>query len=416
MIGRLAMVMLIVVACAPTPTSSPTPTATPVAPASGPPSPVPAAATPTSSSGATPTPGGQITAYEPLNELVGWVGLRDDSGASLAKTTDGGRTWQRIGPAHFPGIGSLEELRFIDERRGFAIALAAHGAFPRSLVLVTDDGGASWTEQLQVDPPPGHARVVRGLVAVDDRHASVIVVPGPCDPAGCVTELRATADGGATWTTAYRPNGAVLSAAAFADVSRGWLAESFAVRFGGDLLLTSDGGRSWQTSIAADKLVPAEVFLAVSGPTPRDVWVLTFDAVSCSGIACTRYGLRASHDGGLSWMLLHALGDDAAWWSKTECGGLLAVPTFLDATHGVIPLGRGAGGESPNNFGGVLLSDDGGRTFQCVRVTADNASIAVRFANAKVGWALAFTFELKRSLYRTVDGGRTWEALSPPSR
>jgi len=346
---------------------------------------------------------------------VGWVGLRDDLGASLAKTTDGGQTWQRTGPAYVPGIRSLEELRFVDERRGFAIALAARGTFPPSIVLTTDDGGQSWTERLAIDPPDGRAGTVRDLVAVDDRHAWVVTTPGPCDPAGCVTELRATADAGATWSTTYRPNGAVLVNATFADISRGWLTESFAVRRGADLLLTSDGGRSWQTSIGADRLAPPEDFLAISGPTPRDVWALTFDAVSCIGRACSRYALRSSHDGGLTWSTLHTLDEGASWWAKTDCGGPLGGPTFLDAMHGLIPLGQRAGGSS-DGPGTVLFTEDGGRTFRCVRVTADKTSMTVRFANARIGWALATAVDLKRSLYRTIDGGLTWHVLSPPSR
>ncbi|TMC71490.1 MAG: hypothetical protein E6J13_07460 [Chloroflexi bacterium] len=413
-IGVLVVIVIAVTGCAPTVTPPPTPSVPPNVSASDTPSASPTApATP--SPGITPAPGASISAYEPLTEVVGWVGLRDDTGASLAKTTDGGQTWQRIGPARIPGIRSLEELRFSDERRGFAIALAARGTFPPSVVLTTDDGGQSWAERLSIEPPDGRAGVVGDLVAVDDRHAWVVTTPGPCDPAGCVTELRATADAGGTWSTAYRPNGAVLVTATFADVSRGWLTESFVVRRGADLLLTPDGGRSWQTSIDADRLAPPEDFLAISGPTPRDVWALSFDAVSCIGRACGRYALRSSHDGGLTWSTLHTLDEDAGWWANTDCGGLPGGATFLDATHGLIPLGQGPGG-SPGGPGSVLFTEDGGQTFKCVRVTADKTSITVRFANARIGWALATAVDLKRSLYRTIDGGLSWQVLSPPGR
>jgi photosystem II stability/assembly factor-like uncharacterized protein len=360
---------------------------------------------------------GQVTAFDVLTELVGWIALRDVAGATLAKTSDGGRSWQRVGPAQIAGISSLDELRFIDERRGFALTFDEQVTPRRGSVIGTDDGGATWRERLVVGAPTGMpgSNPLRGLSVVDDRHAWVITT-GSCDPAGCATELRATADAGVTWSTSYRPTGAVVGTATFADVSHGWLTESFAVRAGQQLLATSDGGRSWRTSLAADKLRPFEGFIGMSAPTPRDLWVITFDTGSCTGDGCERYALRASDDGGQTWITAHALDADASWWRKQGCGGFLGAPVFLDASHGLIPMGQGAGGMSPENPGGLLVTEDGGNTFRCVRVTPEKTSIEIRFASAKVGWAIAFTIDNKRSGYRTVDGGASWQQMALPGR
>jgi photosystem II stability/assembly factor-like uncharacterized protein len=411
---RLLAAVVLMSACAPNATAPSSPSSSPAAPPTEP------LATAASSPATTASPAlaGQVTAFEVLTELVGWVGVRDATAATLARTSDGGRTWQRVGSAQIGGINSLDELRFIDERHGFALAFNEQVTPRKGSVLGTDDGGVTWTERLIVGAPTGSPgpNPLRGLVAVDDRHVWVVVTTGPCDPAGCPTELRATADAGVTWSTSYRPSGAVVGTAAFADISRGWLSESFAVRNGQDLLATSDGGRSWQTSLAADKLRPSEAFVGLSTPTPKDVWALSFDTASCTGDGCAKYALRASYDGGVTWTVLHALDADAAWWAKAGCGGFLGRPVFVDSAHGLIPMGQGAGGLSAENPGGLLLTDDGGTTFRCVRVTPENTSIEIRFANAKVGWAIAFTIDNKRSGFRTIDGGTTWQQMALPGR
>src|SRR5438876_706237 len=87
----------------------------------------------------------------------------------------------------------------------------------------------------------------------------------------------------------YRPTGAMIGVATFADASRGWLTESAVVRRGQQLLGTSDGGRSWQVSVAGDKLQPTEVFIGLSGPAPPYVWAVSFDSASCMGDGCERY-------------------------------------------------------------------------------------------------------------------------------
>ena len=392
------------------PTLSPAPTAIATSPA-----------TPSASStpGLTSPPlAGQVTAFDVLTELVGWVALRDDAGATLAKTSDAGRTWQRVGPARIAGVSSLDELHFIDERHAFAVAFDEQATPRKGIVLATDDAGATWTERLVAGAPSGMPgpNPLRGLTAVDERRVWVIITTGPCDPEGCVTELHATADARVSWSTSYRPTGATIGVATFADGARGWLTESAAVRRGQHLLGTSDGGGSWQVSVAADTLQPTEAFIGLSAPTPRDVWAVSFDTASCTGDGCERYALRVSHDGGLTWRTARALDADASWWRKEGCGRFLGAPVFVDASHGLIPFGQGVGGRSPENPGGLLVTDDGGNTFRCVRVTSVKASVEVRFANAKVGWAIAFTIDNKRSGYRTVDGGATWQQMALPGR
>src|SRR5207247_10661795 len=165
-------------------------------------------------------------------------------------------------------------------------------------------------------------------------------------------------DPGGSWSASCRPTGAMIGVATFADALRGWLTESAVVRRGQQLLGTSDGGRSWQVSVAADKLQPTEVFIGLSAPAPRYVWAVSFDSASCTGDGCERYALLVSRDGGLTWMTVHALDAGASWWREDGCGGFLGAPVFVDASHVLIPMGQGAGGLSLENPGGLLVTDD----------------------------------------------------------
>lgn len=113
-----------------TPTASPT--AAPTATASASPSPT-ASSTP-SPAGVVPTPaGGPVPrGFAPMSvtfidRSTGWA----LGGRTIARTTDGGRSWRAL-PAP---AADLTGLRFADRRHGFAYGATLHA---------TQDGGATW--------------------------------------------------------------------------------------------------------------------------------------------------------------------------------------------------------------------------------------------------------------------------------
>ncbi len=87
-----------------------------------------------------------IEAFGPDEAVI--MGI--DRPARIFRTTDGGRTWD---PAYFddtPGI-FLDGMDFFDDRNGLAFGDPMDGRF---FILLTSDGGASWT------PLPEAARPV----------------------------------------------------------------------------------------------------------------------------------------------------------------------------------------------------------------------------------------------------------------
>src|SRR5712691_1426799 len=113
---------------------------------------------PSSTAAPTPTQSYETTlllsALQRLNPNVGYIAGWTGSGLGLAKTSDGGMTWQRLPmPADH-----LAALRFINEGVGWAGGfvnrdvpqIACHQAAPagaqpcKGVVLRTEDGGNTW--------------------------------------------------------------------------------------------------------------------------------------------------------------------------------------------------------------------------------------------------------------------------------
>ncbi len=192
---RLSRALLaLATACAPTTVSSPL-----------------ASATPTGSAAASPTLDTNprsLAAIQRLDSRVGFVTGWTGTRVGLAKTTDAGATWQRIGvPASL-----ITTLRFIDERVGWAGAfvqrdvpqVACQQAAPAGarlcwgVLLRTEDGGRTWQETLSLPTDGVRGYPIRQFQAVDGQHAWVLTLLEPCTEP-CPMELRRTTDGGKTW-------------------------------------------------------------------------------------------------------------------------------------------------------------------------------------------------------------------------
>ncbi|UCH78092.1 MAG: M20/M25/M40 family metallo-hydrolase [Candidatus Coatesbacteria bacterium] len=131
----------------------------------------------------------------------------------LIKTEDGGKTWF---PQNIPSVAAIDMVDFVDERHGWA---ASHYG-----VFYTDDGGSIW-------------RTCTGAVTgvVD------IAAAGPKEAwaaTGYGGKLRRTTDG-VNWTEADTLVGEALRCVDFPDSAHGYAA-------GANLVATVDGGATWR--------------------------------------------------------------------------------------------------------------------------------------------------------------------------
>jgi photosystem II stability/assembly factor-like uncharacterized protein len=228
------------------------------------------------------------------------LGTYFDGGlGAIYKTIDGGVRWTEQFRAEGEGV-FFDGMAFWDPRNGVAFSDPVDGAF---LIVVTDDGGATWRRvpQQNVPPPlPGEA----GFAA----SGTAITVYGEGDVwfgTGGATLARVfhSDDRGRTWTVSSTSLPAGPSAGIFGLAFRD---REHGVAVGGDhrtprdpspnVARTSDGGRTWRVVAAS---APAGVRYGATYASGADGSILVAVGPSGSG-----YSL----DDGDSWTALDKTG------------------------------------------------------------------------------------------------------------
>jgi photosystem II stability/assembly factor-like uncharacterized protein len=216
---------------------------------------------------------------------------------TLARSADGGLTWAALGAAP---LGRTLDVSFANAGVGYM--LSATGSLQR-----TDDGGASWGV-LAGQATGGRALLATGpdtlLVATSNgvlrstdagttyaRAAGATRAVGHFDTAGQTLIaygarwLYASGDGGARWRAVPRPPGELVLSADFVSARVGYV-----VRQDGELLATTNGGRSWRllTGVGRDDIAQVSF-----GDARHGFALLSADA----GLG----GVLRTSDGGRSW-------------------------------------------------------------------------------------------------------------------
>jgi photosystem II stability/assembly factor-like uncharacterized protein len=149
--------------------------------------------------------------------VVGSISRNDVVVDSLVLyTDDGGASWQRL---RMPTKEELIHVDFVSDKKGWIVG-------DKGTILHTADGGENWTLQ--------RAGVQSTLYHVDFRNDRVGWIVGKQG-----TILRTT-DGGETWFIVEPPVRNTLLSVQFADDNDGWI-----VGRGGVILRSSDGGATW---------------------------------------------------------------------------------------------------------------------------------------------------------------------------
>src|SRR6478609_1245480 len=157
-------------------------------------------------------------------------------------TTDGGRTWGDVSPQGL-GTAALEfrDIEAFDARHAVILSI---GEGEDSRILVTDDGGATWTESFRNTDP---AAFYDCMAFSSPRRGLAM-----SDPVDGRFRLVQTSDGGRSWTP-VDPAGMPAAQAG-----------EFAFAASGTCLSSGVGGRTYLVSGGVD---PARVF--TSRPRPH---------------------------------------------------------------------------------------------------------------------------------------------------
>jgi photosystem II stability/assembly factor-like uncharacterized protein len=191
------------------------------------------------------------------------------------------------------------------------------------------------------------------------------------DTRGQQNLLLHTTNGGQTWVFETPPNASTLSAIDFVNPDTGWIVGS-----GGAIFKTTDGGASWQTQ--------------TSGTSTSLLDVSFLDGQLGVAVGYSGTLLRTS-DGGSTWTLINT--PDAS--SLRKC-------TVLSASQ-MWAVG---------NSGTILHSQDSGKTWlkQSAGITSTLAS--VEFVDSLNGWVVGSM----ATVLKTTDGGVTWMTVTLPSQ
>jgi photosystem II stability/assembly factor-like uncharacterized protein len=348
-----------------------------------------------------------LSAIQRLNPQVGYIAGWTGSGLGLAKTRDGGTTWQRL---PIP-VSHLTALRFIDERVGWVAGFvnrdvacwqAASAAEPcKGVVLRTEDGGNTWQTVLAIPYDGVQAEAIRQIQAVDAQRAWALTLDQSLCQAPCFSNLQRTTDGGRTWTTLLHGQ---ITAIRFASASRGWAALDNTPSAGTvEVRETSDGGTTWVSGL---RTTTGNVH-GLDAATINTAWLLTRDGAYCSGSGCSKYALFRTDNGGVNWS---SLGNPIDFTRACLSGGHLAGPLFASTGRGWLGLNLGAGG-AYGGPGGILKSENGGQTWRCA-TTPPNTSLISTADPLRVWAAGEDRINQSTALYTTDDAGATWHALN----
>lgn len=165
---------------------------------------------------------------------VGWYA----GPAHFVKTTDGGKTWTSRAMAEY--VGSLVDVYFWDEQRGIAVGGSnATGSNSHAVVLLTEDGGETWT----VQHTSSESIEWSWKITFPTPTTGYVSVEGNGFPA----KVLKTTDAGVTWTELAIPNSQDLQGLGFITENIGWASGR------GTTSLTTDGGETWvQISLDGD--------------------------------------------------------------------------------------------------------------------------------------------------------------------
>jgi photosystem II stability/assembly factor-like uncharacterized protein len=308
----------------------------------------------------------------------------------ILATQDGGRTWRvawrEAGPQAL--LNSTVQMRV-----GFQFFGSQGYAYVGDKILTTESGFKGWTA---LNLPQGFAPVHMDFLTPRIGFVAAQTCPtGTPQPgaaaAPCQAVLLVTRDGGASWQTSFTAPDATYwsysDAVSFANAQDGWFFLKDSNTWQGYLYQTTDGGAHWtleQSQLASGRDVAgAPTFI-----TPEVGWL-----PNNAGAAPYTDGLLITRDGGRTWQ---AVGQGQNWSLN---GVSLLSPD----------LGYAVGGGGSQQAGFLVRTTDGGRTFtQLLPALAPTGQ--VDFVSSRVGYGVGLTSD-PQALLATSDGGSTWRRV-----
>jgi photosystem II stability/assembly factor-like uncharacterized protein len=388
-------------------------------PSSFQPSPTPS---PLASATATPAVSGPvITGMVRFDSTSGLVFLSDRKAEYLRATKDGGSTWSEL--RSMPSRGASLAAAFIDLDHGWR----AHGIAAGKLTVArTTDGGKTWQEtslEFPAGSPLPREPYIQGSVHFRDQANGVLLLTyaeglvggggTPTWPPYFCGEFT-TSDGGATWSAPSA--GRCLLGPAFVSDLVGYAGirdETWGETGAPPAVfaMTIDGGRTWTDAQLPKDWVAhnwsTEIFF-MQRRSDGTLRALCSCGPQGSGLASPYPSVISSNDGGRTWS---SVGLGFGFWGTGEWVGAAGEDRWLSDN-------------AP--FSTLEVSEDGGLRWQQLApaglLDADLSATASMWSN---GWLLTSTvtcptlssldcFATSGHLYASDDGGITLRPIPVP--
>lgn len=299
---------------------------------------------------------------------------------------------------------SLADVAFVDRSTGWAVG-------DRGVIWHTTNGGAMWAEQRS-----GVACRLATVCFVDAKNGWAAGSETPPLSNASRGVLLSTRDGGTTWNELDQTALPAIKQLRFFDVLHGIAAGESSPLFPSGVLVTKDGGKSWQPLptdangqwLAADFPDPRSG--AVAGAKGRSATLMRGRVVNSTAADDSLRASRALR------LLLptdgYLVGDGGRVMTTRDLGATWQTPPGelpdivrdnfdFQAVAATGPQVWIAG--SPGTR--ILRSSDGGQTWRLVP-TGQNAPLrAITFVDADTGFAVGDL----GTILSTVDGGRSWQ-------
>ncbi len=364
-----------------------------------------------------------------------------DSG--LWASADGGATWQKSaelpGPARWMWIdarsSSTDRTLYVGgpkaiyrRQAGTWLTGASPGVFtdltaspPRfyatagGQIFSSGDGGMTWSRS-SLPGFQGQATAIAASPGQPD--VAYVSYSGLRAPLRATMGVAKTIDGGRHWAPVW---GNVRDAWLVERFNPGWVGNplGLAVSAGtpdvvyatdyGRALRTLDGGASWQAVYSTRAADGGWTTNGLDVTTSYGVHFDPFDPQHVF-ISYTDIGLFASNNGGASWYSATRSGVPDSWvnttyWVEFDSHVRGRMWAAMSGVHD-LPRPKMWRGRSPSSYdGGVVRSDDGGRTWR-VQSTGMPSTAATHILRDAEGTLYVTGFG--RGVFKSTDGGEHW--------
>ncbi len=358
----------------------------------------------------------------PVDGTVAWAEDCD----RIYKTVNGGSAWTVAGYRLARGLAPVDSA--VVWALPHSLAPDRNVTVPQDKVLVTVDGGASWTTRpLPLTQPAA-------VAPIDARTAWVV---------GSGFILKTT-DGGQNWIEQYRSGVARFTDAHAVDADTVWVEAD-----GGLVFRSVDGGSTWEQRAPAGPVSPVSASVAWSnvGAVVRTLdggatWIAksipyanSLAVANASTVWVAGKALARTADGGASWSMLRpfwfgpwgiaAAGTDTLWAVQgfgSGSGSQIAVThdvggTWIRTTRKGSDLWKVVAADAATAWaccdGGLLATADGGASWATLIGLPWEYSTAYGLAasSRSVLWTAGRTGDRDGAVYRSTDGGVSWKQV-----